>query len=326
MDKVTMQKVTIGIPTYNQKEFLIYAIESALAQNYPALEVIVADDCSTDGTEKVIKKYFNDSRFKYHRNRENLGRIKNYRNLLYNLATGDWYLNLDGDDVLLEASYITQCMKIIETIKDLVFVYGIRREINANFIPSIISSNSETVLSYVVFEGKEYFFKIPRMRKDRLNHITCLYNRKLAMEIDFYRKNIISTDLESLYRLSILGKVAFLPISAGGWRRHTTNVSAVLDINKLKENYSLFTNVVDYAFQRMPEENTRIRKWLEDAVAKKLYTNTLSLFSAGKITDIFSLFRHCKGISPKSVLKVIFNPKLYVKLFITFLKGIKIDF
>ncbi len=81
-----MTKVTIGIPTYNQAAFIKEAVQSALNQTYTELEVIVADDGSTDGTRERLSAFFSDSRFKYFCNSRNLGRTQNYSHLLKNLA------------------------------------------------------------------------------------------------------------------------------------------------------------------------------------------------------------------------------------------------
>ena len=55
MDK--LPGVSIVIPNYNYAHFVGEAIESALAQDHPAREVIVVDDCSTDASRSVIERY-----------------------------------------------------------------------------------------------------------------------------------------------------------------------------------------------------------------------------------------------------------------------------
>jgi len=49
--------VTVIIPTYNRAQYISTAIESALAQTYPNIQLVVIDDGSTDETESVVKKY-----------------------------------------------------------------------------------------------------------------------------------------------------------------------------------------------------------------------------------------------------------------------------
>jgi len=47
--------VSIIIPTFNRKEILLQIIESVIEQDYPAIELVIADDGSTDGTDKMIE-------------------------------------------------------------------------------------------------------------------------------------------------------------------------------------------------------------------------------------------------------------------------------
>ncbi len=49
--------VTVGITSYNQRDYLIEAIDSVLAQSAPPDEVIIVDDASTDDYTQVISGY-----------------------------------------------------------------------------------------------------------------------------------------------------------------------------------------------------------------------------------------------------------------------------
>lgn len=51
-----VQTVSVVVPTYNQKDSLVYAIESILNQTYPVLEVIIVDDGSSDETSAVVER------------------------------------------------------------------------------------------------------------------------------------------------------------------------------------------------------------------------------------------------------------------------------
>ena len=65
--------VSILITSYNRARWIGQAIESAMAQDYENLEIIISDDGSTDNSHEVINKYTNDPRIRYSRNEKNLG-------------------------------------------------------------------------------------------------------------------------------------------------------------------------------------------------------------------------------------------------------------
>lgn len=103
--------VTIGIPTYNRAgQFLKTTLESALAQDYEHIEIIVSDNCSTDETPELIRSYSN-SRLTYFRQEENLGQRGNM-NFLVEKAGGDYFLMLHDDDII-DPDFIGTCMKAV---------------------------------------------------------------------------------------------------------------------------------------------------------------------------------------------------------------------
>ena len=117
-------KVSILIPTFNRVDFLPRAVESALKQDYPDIEVIVSDNDSTEGTNDLVNKYINDGRFKYFRNPENLGMVRNWRKALYEYASGDFFMILSDDDYLVDDGYISKAVKLIKTEHDIIMVYA----------------------------------------------------------------------------------------------------------------------------------------------------------------------------------------------------------
>jgi glycosyltransferase involved in cell wall biosynthesis len=124
-----LPKVSIMIPTYNRAHYLIDAIESSLAQDYPNLEVIVSDNASTDNTYSVVKKYFSDPRFKYYRNEKNIGLGQNWAKLLYEYSTGEYGELLPDDDYLLYSHHVSDVMKfMLENNLDMVFTAAMMKD------------------------------------------------------------------------------------------------------------------------------------------------------------------------------------------------------
>lgn len=99
--------VSFCIFTYNQENFIEEAIEGAIKQDYPNLEIIISDDNSTDRTFEVINKTVN--KFKnsckhdiiINKNHVNLGIREHCNKVLYEIAKGDILLLAGGDDISL---------------------------------------------------------------------------------------------------------------------------------------------------------------------------------------------------------------------------------
>jgi glycosyltransferase involved in cell wall biosynthesis len=92
--------VSVIIPCYNRETFIADAIDSALAQTYQNLEIIVVNDGSTDGTENVINGYLANPRVRYIKHEKNRG-IPAARNTAIRQARGDYVAFLDSDDMWL---------------------------------------------------------------------------------------------------------------------------------------------------------------------------------------------------------------------------------
>ncbi len=102
--------MTIGIPTYNRaNSFLPQSLESALAQTYDNLEIIVSDNCSSDHTETLVREYA-DPRIKYVKQSVPLKPLQN-SNFCLNEAKGDYFLQLHDDDVI-DHDFIESCMNV----------------------------------------------------------------------------------------------------------------------------------------------------------------------------------------------------------------------
>ncbi len=96
--------ISVIVPIHNVKEFLKKCIESIIKQSYTNLEIILVDDGSTDGSEKICDEYaVKDSRIKViHKSN---GGLVSARKAGIQVATGDYAAYVDGDDWLEEEAY-----------------------------------------------------------------------------------------------------------------------------------------------------------------------------------------------------------------------------
>lgn len=92
-------KVSIIVPVYNIESYLPLSLDSIIGQNYNNLEIIIVDDGSTDDTYQIAERYSRqDTRIKLVK-QKNQG-VSAARNIALSKVTGDYYMFVDGDDIL----------------------------------------------------------------------------------------------------------------------------------------------------------------------------------------------------------------------------------
>ncbi|HBC22143.1 MAG TPA: hypothetical protein DC009_08820 [Porphyromonadaceae bacterium] len=93
--------ISVIMPAYNAADFLAEAIESVRSQTFADWEMVIANDCSTDGTPEIIDRYAAlDSRIRRVDTPHNSGRCLEPRLLAANNAVGQWVVAIDADDTI----------------------------------------------------------------------------------------------------------------------------------------------------------------------------------------------------------------------------------
>ena len=91
--------VSVVVMSYNNARFIGETIESVLSQQDVALELIIVDDCSSDDSLEVVRRYQSDPRLALEVNTENLGQTGNF-NKCVRCGTGRYVVVLGSDDIL----------------------------------------------------------------------------------------------------------------------------------------------------------------------------------------------------------------------------------
>jgi glycosyltransferase involved in cell wall biosynthesis len=231
--------VSIMIATYNQPDYIVQAVLSCLNQDYDNIEVVVGDDSTNDCVYNALLPFFNNEKLKYFRNEKNLGRVKNYKKLLFDYALGDWAIMLDGDDFYIDNHFISKAMKWITENDNIVLVAAGHLVTDEN----ICSENTEVLTTIdKCFDGKEIFYQKIKLGQ----HSTNLYKRKLAIDLDFYRLESMGTDSEGIFRLCLHGKIVYLSNTVVNWRIHNQNNTFKSD-DAIKQMHEMI--FIDYVYQ-----------------------------------------------------------------------------
>ena len=119
--------VTLGLPVRNGAPVLREALAAALAQTVDDFELIIADNASTDDTERICREWAqSDERIRYFRHSRNLGAAANF-NFTFHQARGKYFKWVAHDDVIAP-TYLERCLEQFrQGPASLVLCFGRRR-------------------------------------------------------------------------------------------------------------------------------------------------------------------------------------------------------
>jgi len=204
-----VKTISVIIPTYNYGRFLREAIDSALAQTYPPLEIIVIDDGSTDDTPQVLAAYGDRIRT-IRQNNEGVGAA---RNAGIAAARGEYIAFLDSDDIWMTQK-LEREIALFEADPALGMVHcGAESFDHAGKKPSVLLS------------GMEGWVAPELLRLDR-EVITApgsgtLFPKRVAEEVGGFDPRLQpSEDWDFCYRVAVRYRVGFVPEVLVQYRLH----------------------------------------------------------------------------------------------------------
>jgi glycosyltransferase involved in cell wall biosynthesis len=223
--------ISVIIPTYNRKQQVGAAVESALSQNVASLEVLVIDDASTDGTLEELRS-LGDPRVRVLSNNHCNGPA-GARNCGMAAATGDLIALLDSDDLYLPG-HLPAAAAVFAREPAVDLVFGRATYVQAGNVVPYMGPNLERKLcligqqrdagQYIAFDG--YLF-------DDLLDLGCFFNlstvvfRRSIVDASYFMDEQLSCgeDWEYWQRLSARFHFAFLKDQQIVYHLHDTNLS-----------------------------------------------------------------------------------------------------
>jgi len=253
-----LPKVNVIIAAYNMKDYLKEAVDSVLRQDYPNLEVIVADDCSTDSTEEMMKQYEGNPKVKYIRNEVNLGSRMNSQKLLHEYADGKYILGINHDDYLTKDDYIGRAVTFLEENSNVSLVFA-----NLNIL-HVSSGEVYPVTKDIpkITNGIDYFLNYETNRYPHITSVlTSVYRREDAIRMGCFLEKSECQDLFLYLKLMLVGDVGFIADHVGVYRLHENSLSFNMPLESDYGTIEDLEELYSYALERQlnPE---KLEQWL----------------------------------------------------------------
>ncbi|MDJ0682729.1 MAG: glycosyltransferase family 2 protein [Xenococcaceae cyanobacterium MO_167.B52] len=253
-----MVKVSVCIPTYNRSHYLQYAINSVLNQSFDDYELIICDDASSDNTAEIVNQY-QDSRIRYIKHPQNIGRSKNMRSG-FAAATGEYFIKFDDDDAIAP-EFLAKTVKILDSSPEADFVCTDHWIINASSIRDEAATRENSAKW-----GKDKLQSgiIPNLIeetfiKQSLQVGSTLFRRRCLAAIDYMRPEADGCeDFDLLVRIALAGYQGyFLPELLMEYRFHGGQTSLKQDIHFLSAKAFCIDS---YHFSQPELEALRVNK------------------------------------------------------------------
>ncbi|EKG0058027.1 glycosyltransferase, partial [Vibrio cholerae] len=216
--KDTYPLVSVAIITYNQKEYLRECIESCLIQDYPNFEIVIADDCSTDGTQDMLLEYKTayPSKFVLRFSEKNQG-ITTNSNAAHFACSGKYIAWMGGDDLMLPGKIAKQ-VEFMENNPDCTICYHNLDVFDSKTDKTLyffndklkFNGNIKTAIRYGTFNGA--CSNIVRAEKTPVHG----FDNRLPVASDW---------LYWVETLSNGGTINYIDDILGRYRRHSNNIT-----------------------------------------------------------------------------------------------------
>lgn len=252
--------VSIAVTTYNGAKYLRAQLDSLLAQDYSNVEILVADDGSSDATLDILREYESQPNFTWWQNENNLGYIKNFESVIEK-CSGQFIALCDQDDIWYPGKISHSLAKLRED--DALLAYC-----DADLIASDDTLIGANLLSHSIsgpISGTQYrkFYLL-----NTINGCTAVISRELfEMATPFPRE--IPHDWWLAYVASVQGRLSFLGERLLGYRMHSNNTVGI-SYRVKKQNITRYIarKLNCYTRRYIYEKVVRPKKWTMDCLLR----------------------------------------------------------
>jgi glycosyltransferase involved in cell wall biosynthesis len=324
-------RVTVAIPTYNRVELLQRAVRSVLDQTLTDVEVIIHDNCSTDGTEAWARQLSaREDRVIYVRNIENIGHWRNQTKALHS-GMGPYVSLMWDDDVMLPTN-LERKVAVLDMRPDVVAVHSSFENVRTDGTHISTWIQWDMPDEEIVVERPDEFIAKAYRFPARMHIGTIMFRRSAVGGMGLFQQDAPADDLMVFLRMARRGSIAYvreplMQIEINTGISATTGYLAVIG-----EHYAPTFKTIDGANKVLDAFMSELRPgfWRRMRLRINQRTYAQSMFTEMMMTrhrgfrpprQAWTLLRQIARAHPL----VVVNPKFYVRSMFGRPRGLKID-
>jgi len=293
--------VSVLIPAL-RPTWLREAVESALAQDFSPIEIVVCDDSGGDEVARLLAPYSTGARARVLTNAPPVGLVGNYRRLLHE-ARGRWGKFLDDDDVLLPGA-LSALVGAAGAVPGVTLAHGSCAFLAQDGAPLPASPRGVPALE----DGRDFFLAFTR--RPPLSP-SVLFDVEAARNCGAFDhpRNIKSADWDAWLRVALGGAVAFVPVPVVRYRRHADSFSAQRDLALDVDNAAFVDAAARFARSSGRLTPRTVARWRRSTLAWYI----AEVLSVHLPPDSWAALRHALGaffrMSPPALLRALLRPR-----------------
>ena len=234
--------VSIIVATFNSAQFVIETLESAKAQTYQSIELVVSDDCSSDNTVELCRNWIAQNKDRFVKTQlitvpENTGVSANC-NRMIQAAEAEWIKMIAGDDILLP-NCIEDNMLFAKANKNAAILFSqvlLYQDdfVKDKFVSAVPSQFPMNLMNPAYSAAVQYKLLL---LSDRITYTPSYFFKKQALlEVNGYdEENKLVEDYPMWLKLTQAGnQLHYFHIATVGYRRHQQALNNMQDYGLFK--------------------------------------------------------------------------------------------
>jgi glycosyltransferase involved in cell wall biosynthesis len=250
-------KVSVVTPSYNHARFLPDRINSILEQTFQDFEWIIIDDCSTDGSQDVLRKLAgHDPRVTLLFHTQNMGMAATTREAI-GLSSGEYIYRAESDDAC-DIRFLERMVQVLDAHPQVGLAYcrALHMDENGYLWGGLRQPKEDFVL-----KGTDFFLKLVLGRYS-VSGPSMIFRREAHDRVGGFGVGpfIVSCDYHFVLRICLYYDIAYVSDPLAYHRLHGTNLSVVakqaFDLDEVfRESYGILADIFDY----IPNEKAELR-------------------------------------------------------------------